>query len=291
MKNKKKLKKLLPGIRIKVGHGKVSEKTLEKIMLEFFHHEFDVLLCTTIIESGIDIPQANTMIVNRADKFGLSQLYQLRGRIGRSNKRAYCYLLLPTSGHIDSTAQQRLKTLQDHSDLGSGLQIAHYDLELRGAGHLLGEAQSGHVEAVGYDLYLELLEEAIASVKGEANLSQLEPEIHIPIPALIPDKYMPDIRVRLAFYRKLSKIKDIKEIDIIEEDVRDQFGEPPEPVLNLFGVMVIRFLCKQLGIRDLKAGNKSLSLTFTEKTPLSGEKIVHLATNKKGNIRSVQIIA
>ncbi len=281
-----KLKKLLPGIRIKVGHGKVPERDLEKTMLEFLHHEFDVLLCTTIIESGIDIPQANTMIVNRADKFGLSQLYQLRGRIGRSNKRAYCYLLLPTSGRIDPIAQRRLKTLQEHSDLGSGLQIAHYDLELRGAGHLLGEAQSGHVEAVGYDLYLELLEEAIASVKGEANLSQLEPEIHIPIPALIPDKYMPDIRVRLAFYRKLSKIKDIKEVDIIEEDVRDQFGEPPESVLNLFGVMVIRFLCKQLGIRDLKAGNKNLSLTFTEKTPLSGEKIVHLATkqNKKYQI-------
>ena len=281
-----KLKKLLPGIRIKVGHGKVPERDLEKTMLEFLHHEFDVLLCTTIIESGIDIPQANTMIVNRADKFGLSQLYQLRGRIGRSNKRAYCYLLLPTSGRIDPIAQRRLKTLQEHSDLGSGLQIAHYDLELRGAGHLLGEAQSGHVEAVGYNLYLELLEEAIASVKGDANLSQLEPEIHIPIPALIPDKYMPDIRVRLAFYRKLSKIKDIKEVDIIEEDVRDQFGEPPESVLNLFGVMVIRFLCKQLGIRDLKAGNKNLSLTFTEKTPLSGEKIVHLATkqNKKYQI-------
>ena len=277
----KKLKKLLPGIRIKVGHGRVLEKDLEKIMLEFLHHEFDILLCTTIIESGIDIPQANTMIVNRADKFGLSQLYQLRGRIGRSNKRAYCYLLLPTSGHIDSTAQQRLKTLQDHSDLGSGLQIAHYDLELRGAGHLLGEAQSGHVEAVGYDLYLELLEEAIASVKGEANLSQLEPEIHIPIPALIPDKYMPDIRVRLAFYRKLSKIKDIKEIDIIEEDVRDQFGQPPEPVLNLFGLMVIRFLCKTLGIRDLKAGDKNLSLIFTEQTPLHGEKIVQLAIKQK----------
>ena len=276
-----KLKKLLPGIKIRVGHGKIAENNLEKIMLDFLHHEFDVLLCTTIIESGIDIPQANTMIVNRADKFGLSQLYQLRGRIGRSNKRAYCYLLLPTSGRIDSIAQQRLKTLQEHSDLGSGLQIAHYDLELRGAGHLLGEAQSGHVEAVGYDLYLELLEDAIASVKGETNLSQLEPEIHIPIPALIPDKYMPDIRVRLAFYRKLSKINDIKEIDIIEEDVRDQFGEPPEPVLNLFGVMVIRFLCKQLGIRDLKAGNKNLSLTFTEQTPLSGNKVVHLATNQK----------
>ena len=276
-----KLKKLLPNIKIRVGHGKIAEKNLEQIMLDFFHHKFDLLLCTTIIESGIDMPQANTMIVNRADKFGLSQLYQLRGRIGRSNKRAYCYLLLPESGLIESTAQERLKTLQDHSDLGSGLQIAHYDLELRGAGNLLGEAQSGHVEAVGYDLYLELLEEAIATVKGEKHLLQIEPEIHIPIPALIPDKYIPDIRVRLAFYRRLSKIKDIKEIDRIEEDVRDQFGKPPEPVLNLFGVMVIRYLCKQLGIRDLKAGRKNLSLTFTDQTPLLGEKIVQLATKQK----------
>lgn len=276
-----KLKNLLPSIKIRVGHGKIAERDLEKIMLDFLHHEFDLLLCTTIIESGIDIPQANTMIINRADKFGLSQLYQLRGRIGRSNKRAYCYLLLPESGVIESTAQERLKTLQDYSDLGSGLQIAHYDLELRGAGNLLGEAQSGHVEAVGYDLYLELLEEAIANVKGEKHLMQFEPEIHIPIPALIPDKYMPDIRVRLAFYRKLSKIKSVKEIDRIEEDVRDQFGEPPEPVLNLFGVMMIRYLCKQLGIHDLKAGRKNLSLTFTDQTPLSGEKIVQLAIKQK----------
>ncbi len=281
-KERDKLQKLLPNVKIKVGHGRILERDLEKIMLDFLHQKFDLLLCTTIIESGIDIPQANTMMINRADQFGLSQLYQLRGRIGRSNKRAYCYLLLPESGKIEPIAQERLKTLQEHSDLGSGLQIAHYDLELRGAGNLLGEAQSGHVEAVGYDLYLELLEEAMASVKGEEpSLMQLEPEIHIPIPALIPSEYMPDIRVRLAFYRKLSKIKSMEEIDLIEEDIRDQFGEPPDPVLNLFGVMVIRSLCKQLGICDLKAGRKNLSLTFTDKTPLSREKVVTLAMQQK----------
>lgn len=277
----KKLKALLPDVRIRVGHGQLSDHDLEKIMLDFFHQEFDVLLCTTIIESGIDIPKVNTMIVNRADKFGLSQLYQLRGRIGRSHLRAFCYLLLPESGLITPVAQERLKTLQECSDLGSGLQIAHYDLELRGAGHLLGEAQSGHIEAVGYDLYLELLEEAIASAKGSESHLQIEPDIHIPIPALIPDEYMPDIRVRLAFYRRLSKISNLKEVDGIEEDLQDQFGKPPESVLNLLGLMSIRFLCKQLGISDLKAGRKNLSLTFTEKTPLSGEKVVALAVEQK----------
>lgn len=277
----RKLKKMLKNVRIRVAHGQLLEKDLEQIMLDFFHQEFDLLLCTTIIESGIDIPQANTMIINRADKFGLSQLYQLRGRIGRSNKRAYCYLLLPESGLINPVAQERLKTLQEHSDLGSGLQIAHYDLELRGAGNLLGEAQSGHIEAVGYDLYLELLEEMIAEAKGEESLMQIEPEIHIPISALIPDAYMPDIRVRLAFYRKLSKINDMKEIDIIEADLRDQFGEPPESVLNLLGIMSIRYVCRHLGIRDLRVGRKNLSLIFTEQTPLSGQKVAELAMKQR----------
>ncbi len=270
------LKEIVPDARIIVAHGQMGEKELEKAMLAFYNHEFDILVCTTIIESGIDISRANTMIVDRADQYGLSQLYQLRGRIGRSNERAYCYLLLPKSGLLDPLAQDRLKILQEYSDLGAGIHIAQHDLELRGAGNLLGDAQSGHIEAVGYELYLELLDEAIRHARGEPTDDHIEPDINIQIRALIPDQYMPDVRVRLAYYRRLSKIRAVEEIDKIEDDMRDQFGKPPDEVMNLFGVMVIRFFCRELGIRDLSTGPKNLSLTFSEKTRVAPEKVIEL---------------
>lgn len=277
------LKSLVPEARIAVGHGQLEEDQLEEVMLKFLKHEFDVLLCTTIIESGIDISNANTIIIDRADTFGLSQLYQLRGRVGRSKERAYCYLFIPPHGQIDPVAQERLKTLQENTALGSGFRIAHYDLELRGAGSILGEAQSGFVNAVGYDLYLELLQEALADVKGEPLKASVEPEINLKIPAFIPDEYMPDIRSRLTTYRRLTSIKSADDLDRIESELRDQYGGLPDQVLNLLGVMLIRHDCKELGIRDVSAGTKTISLAFTESTPLSPEKVIKLTNhpNKK----------
>ena len=252
-------------------------------MVSFFNHEVDILLCTTIIESGMDIPRANTMFIDQAHQLGLSQLYQLRGRVGRSKERAYCYLLLPRNRQLDKQAQERLKILQENSALGSGMQIAQYDLELRGAGDMLGEDQSGHINAVGYELYLELLEEAIHEMKGEPLKEVIEPEINLKIPAFIPDKYIEDIRIRLAYYKRLSEIESPEDLDQIEDDLRDQFGKPPEEVINLLGVMLIRKISKDLAIKDVSAGAAKLSLTFSDQTPLSVETVLKLTArdNKK----------
>lgn len=280
------LREIVPEVRFKVAHGQMEEGELEKVMVEFFHHEIDMLLCTTIVESGMDIPKANTMFIDNSHQLGLSQLYQLRGRVGRSKERAYCYLLVPNHQKLDKDAQERLRIIQENTSLGSGIRIAQYDLELRGAGDILGEEQAGHINAVGYELYLELLDEAVHSAKGEERPPEIEPEINVRIPALIPDEYIPDIRVRLAYYKALSEIQAPEDLDRIEEELRDQFGKPPEAVLNLLGLMLIRKLCRDLWVRDLSAGKSSISLAFTENTPLSTEKVVELASraNKKYSI-------
>jgi transcription-repair coupling factor (superfamily II helicase) len=248
-------------------------------MIAFFKQEFDVLVSTTIIESGMDIPKANTIIIDRSDALGLSQLYQLRGRVGRSKERAYCYLLIPKSGAMDPVAQERLKVLQENSDLGSGLRIAHHDLELRGAGNILGEEQAGHANAVGFELYLELLEQAVKEARGEdTQKDELEPEINLRVPALIPGEYIPDIRVRIGYYNALSQIESPEDMDRFEEDMGDQFGKVPEPVMNLMGVMLLKKYCKDLAIRDLTAGAKSISLAFADFTPLKSEVMIELVT-------------
>ncbi len=277
------LREILPDIRMKIAHGQMEEDELEKAMIAFFNHEIDLLLCTTIIESGMDIPRANTMFIDQAHQLGLSQLYQLRGRVGRSKERAYCYLLIPKEKRIDKDAQERLKVIQENTALGSGFKIANYDLELRGAGDILGEDQSGHINAVGYELYLELLEETVRSLRGEPAKIDIEPEINVRIPALIPDKYIPDLRIRLAYYKALSEIESVEEIDRIEDELRDQFGKPPDEVINLMGLMLIRKYCKDLGVRDLSSGPKTISLSFTPQTPLTPQKAIEftLRPNKK----------
>ncbi|MEQ1876976.1 MAG: transcription-repair coupling factor, partial [Bdellovibrionia bacterium] len=280
------LKSIVPGVNIRVGHGQMDEKELENTIIGFFNNEFQVLLCTTIIESGMDIPRANTMIVDRSDTFGLSQLYQLRGRVGRGQERAYCYLMIPSNVKLDPDAQERLKVLQENTALGSGLKIAHYDMELRGTGDILGEDQSGHISAVGYDLYLELLEDALREIRGDRKTSEtVDPEINLRIPAFIPDEYIPDIRVRLTFYKMLSDAKTPQAIDRIEEDLRDRFGEAPEAALNLLGISLIRQLCQDLLIKDVSLGPKNLLLTFSEKTALSPEKIIQLAMRPEKKYR------
>ncbi len=278
------LRQLMPDIRMRVGHGQMDEEELEKTMVAFFNHEIDVLICTTIVESGMDIPRANTMFIDNAHTLGLSQLYQLRGRVGRSKERAYCYLIVPNIKALDKDAQERLKVIQENTALGSGIKIAQYDLELRGSGNLLGEEQSGHVNAVGYELYTDLLNEAIHKARGEDyDNIEIDPEINLKIPAMIPDSYISDIRIRLSYYKALSEISSELDLEKIEEELKDQFGKIPDPTINLMGLMLIRSICKKLGVRDLAAGLKNISLIFTDKTPLKTEKVIKLAMkeNKK----------
>ncbi len=278
------LRELLPDVKMRVGHGQMDETQLEETMLQFFHHEIDMLVCTAIVESGMDVSQANTMFIDQAQHFGLSQLYQLRGRVGRSKERAYCYLMVPPNAKLDAIAQERLKVLQENTALGSGIKIAHYDLELRGVGDFLGESQSGHIQSVGYELYLELLDEAVRNLKGEPSRDEdLDPDINVRIPALIPDDYIADIRTRLSYYKALSEIEGPADLERIEDELRDQFGKPPESVMNLMGLMLIRHVCKSLSVRDLSSGKAQISLTFTERTRLSAEKVVELSmrANKK----------
>lgn len=272
------LKAIVPSARIRIGHGQMNENELEDVMVAFYHHQVDVLVCTTIIESGIDNPRANTMFIDNAHQFGLSQLYQLRGRVGRSKERAYCYLLIPPNKRIEKDGQERLKIIQENTALGSGIRIAHHDLELRGAGNILGEDQSGQIDAVGYEMYLELLEQAVSEVRGDEHLEAIEPEINVRIPALIPEAFIPDIRIRLSYYKALTEIASPEDIDRIESELSDQFGKLPDQVINLMGLMLIRHHCRELGVRDLSSGPKSISLAFTERTPLPATEVVKLAS-------------
>ncbi|NJL23835.1 MAG: transcription-repair coupling factor [Calothrix sp. SM1_5_4] len=281
------LREIVPEARMRVAHGQMEEGELEKCMIEFFHHEIDLLLCTTIVESGMDVASANTMFIDNAQQLGLSQIYQLRGRVGRSKERAYCYLLIPNHRRLEKDAQERLRIIQENSALGSGIRIAQYDLELRGAGDILGEEQAGHVNAIGYELYLELLEEAVHNAKGETPAHpDVEPDINVRIPALIPDTYIADLRIRLAYYKQLSEIESPEDIDRIEDELRDQFGKLPDQVLNLMGLMLIRNVCKDLAVRDLSSGEATITLAFTERTPLPPQRVIELASraNKKYSI-------
>ncbi|KHD87301.1 MAG: transcription-repair coupling factor [Bdellovibrio sp. ArHS] len=275
------IRNIVPEARIRIGHGQMEEHELEKTMLAFFHHEIDVLICTAIVESGMDVPRANTMFIDSAHMFGLSQLYQLRGRVGRSKTRAYCYLMMPRNRKLDKEQQERLKIIQENTALGSGIKIAQYDLELRGAGNILGEEQSGHINSVGYEMYMDLLNEALAEAKGESvDDMDLDPEINLRIPAMIPDNYISDIRIRLSYYKALAEITSNEDLDRIEEELRDQFGPIPDPTVNLMGLMLIRRQCKELGVRDISAGLKSVSLIFTEKTKLKPETVIQLAVRE-----------
>ncbi len=281
------IRQIVPEARIKVAHGQMEEEELEKTMLAFFHHEIDVLICTAIVESGMDVSRANTMFIDQAQLFGVSQLYQLRGRVGRSKQRAYCYLILPRQKKLDKETLERLKIIQENTALGSGIKIAQYDLELRGAGNILGEEQSGHISSVGYELYTDLLNEALHEIRGEPTEDyDLDPEINLRVPAMIPESYIADIRIRLSYYKALAEIKSESDLEKIEDELKDQFGPIPDPIINLMGLMLIRRQCKDLGVRDISAGAKTISLVFTEKTKLKTETVVQLASreNKKYSI-------
>jgi transcription-repair coupling factor (superfamily II helicase) len=254
---------LVPEVRLDVAHGRMKAAALEKVMMRFVQREIDMLVCTAIIESGLDIPAANTMLINRADRYGLAQIYQLRGRVGRSDAQAYAYLIIPPDSLLSADARKRLRVLMEHSDLGTGFQIAMNDLRIRGGGTILGAAQSGHIAAVGYDLFLDLMAEAMARAKGERRVERLVPEINVPLTAFLPETYLPDIDQRMAAYRRLARVSDLKEINAIKAELIDRYGPLPEPAKHLLVKIMLKVLAEQAGVRRLDLAASRLTLTFS----------------------------
>ncbi len=274
------LQELVPEVRLDVAHGRLDENELETVMLRFINREIDMLVCTTIIESGLDIPAANTIIINRADRFGLGQIYQLRGRVGRVDEQAYAYLFVPSESHLGKNAQKRLKVLMEHSDLGSGFQIAMSDLRIRGGGTILGASQSGHIAAVGYDMFLKLMENAMAELKGDAVPESLEPEINIAMSAVIPEAYMADIDQRLSAYRRLAKMTELKEIADFKAELMDRFGDLPPETESLFLKIMLKVLSIKAGVKRLDLSDRLLSLCFSEAHQKQPDGIVDMVVEQ-----------
>jgi transcription-repair coupling factor (superfamily II helicase) len=271
------LDKNVPEVRVAVAHGQMPSGVLEDIMAAYYDGKYDVLLSTTIIESGLDIPTANTLIVHRADMFGLSQLYQLRGRVGRSKTRAYALFTLPTQKEITPQAERRLKVLQSLDTLGAGFQLASHDLDIRGAGNLLGEEQSGHIKEVGFELYQQMLEEAIVSLKAGIAApvaDRWSPQITIGMPVFIPDDYVADLTLRLSLYRRLAELEDEREIDGFGAELADRFGPLPEEVQHLLRIVAIKSLCRRANVEKIEAGPKGAVLSFRDNTFANPEALV-----------------
>jgi len=250
---------------------------LDDIMSAFYDAKYDLLLSTTIIESGLDIPTANTLIVHRADRFGLSQLYQLRGRVGRSKVRAYSLFTLPAEQKITAQAERRLKVLQSLDTLGAGFQLASHDLDIRGAGNLLGEEQSGHIKEVGFELYQQMLEEAVASLKAGITMpvaDRWSPQITIGTPVMIPEEFVKDLPVRLGLYRRLAEIEDEAEIDAFGAELVDRFGELPIEVEHLLKIVTIKASCRKANVERIEAGTKGVVITFRDNTFANPERLV-----------------
>jgi transcription-repair coupling factor (superfamily II helicase) len=256
------LHRLVPQARIGVGHGQMSEDALEKVMVDFVAHRYDVLLATTIIENGLDIANANTMIINRADRYGLSQLYQLRGRVGRSDRRAYAYLLIPPEDNLSPVAKKRLAAIREFSDLGSGFRVAALDLEIRGAGNLLGGEQSGQIEAVGFDMYMKLLEQTIKELKGEEIEDELRANVNLRVDLRIDETYIPDMNQRLTIYRRMAGVRSEEELGKLIDEVRDRYGPPPSSIENLAEYAFIRVLADRVGIESIDREGQLVVLRF-----------------------------
>lgn len=284
------LAKLIPEARIGVAHGQMSERQLESVMSDFYHKRFNVLMCTTIIETGIDVPNANTIIIERADKFGLAQLHQLRGRVGRSHHQAYAYLLAPQEKKVTKDAEKRLDAISNAQDLGAGFMLATHDLEIRGAGELLGEEQSGHIQNVGFSLYMELLDRAVEAIKAGKELSLDSPtehqaEINLRIPALIPEDYLPDVHNRLILYKRIANAKNSDELKDLQVEMIDRFGLLPQQVKYLFQVTELKFKLATLGIVKLDAGESQGRMEFGSQTSIDPYTMVRLVQTKPASYK------
>jgi transcription-repair coupling factor (superfamily II helicase) len=279
-----KIQELVPQARVVVGHGQMGEAELERTLLAFMNHEYDVFVATTIIENGIDIPLANTIIINRADRHGLSELYQLRGRVGRSNRRAYAYLLIPPEQELTDVARRRLAALKEFSDLGAGFKIAALDLELRGAGNMLGGEQSGHIEAVGFELYTSMLEEAVAKLKGEEKRDQVTTQLNLGISLRIDESYIPEENQRLRIYKKIAGAQDESMLADVRAELEDRYGALPESVIYLLHAAALRLTSERLGVQQIDRKRDQLHIRFTEKAEVDPGRLMKLVARnaKKG---------
>ncbi|MCW8945518.1 MAG: transcription-repair coupling factor, partial [Sedimenticola sp.] len=276
-----KLEKLLPGVKVQVAHGQMRERELEAVMRDFYHQRFNILVCTTIVESGIDVPSANTILINRADKLGLAQLHQLRGRVGRSHHRAYAYLITPPPKTLSADAKKRLEAIESLEDLGAGFTLATHDLEIRGAGELLGEGQSGQIHEVGFSLYSELLERAVKALKSGQHPNLDRPldhgaEIDLQLPALLPDDYLPDVHSRLVLYKRIASATSKDELREIQVEMIDRFGLLPDATKNLFGITELKLKANPLGIRKIEAGPSGGRILFDGEPKIDAGQIIRL---------------
>jgi transcription-repair coupling factor (superfamily II helicase) len=280
-----KLADLVPEAKMAVAHGQMRPKELERVMLDFFENKTQVLVCSAIIESGLDFSNANTIIINRADQFGLAQLYQLRGRVGRSHRHAFAYLLIPGEKAITPEAEKRLRALQEIDGLGGGFKLALHDLEIRGAGNLLGEQQSGQITAVGFELYTDMMEKAVKELKGEELLPEVEPEVRLGIAAYFPDDYIPDANQRLYFYKRLASLKNAVELGELKEEIEDRFGPYTAVVENLFLVMNLRRVLKEFLVQQISVSEGKVFLLFHADSPVKVEKLLELIQKHKTRFR------
>jgi transcription-repair coupling factor (superfamily II helicase) len=280
-KTARELEALVPDARVRIAHGQMPERELEQVMLDFYRQRFNVMVCTTIIESGIDVPSANTIVINRADKFGLAQLHQLRGRVGRSHHRAYAFLIVPDTRSITADAQKRLEALASLEELGAGFTLATHDLEIRGAGELLGEEQSGQIEEVGFSMYRDMLDRAVRALRSgkvpDFDLtSEHEAEIELHLAALIPDDYLPDVNARLTLYKRISSATDDDALRDLQVEMVDRFGLLPDQVKNLFAVTELKLLATPLGIRKLELGANGGRVIFTPKPNIDPSTVIRM---------------
>ena len=268
----------MPVGSLEIAHGRMKERSLERVMMKFYNNEFDVLLATSIIESGLDIPNANTIIINRADRFGLAQLHQLRGRVGRSERQSYAYLMIPSKHTLTNEGRQRLEAIEAIEDLGVGFILATHDLEIRGAGEILGDEQSGQIQRIGFSLYKDMLAQAIESLRDgpEVQSTTISSDINLNIPALIPENYMPDVNLRLTMYKRISSTKSKIEIKHIESELIDRFGELPEQTTNLLLMAHLRNQANTLGIKKIRMDRRYGRFYFDQSTTIEAQSIIDL---------------
>jgi len=277
-----KLQELVPRARVIVGHGQMSEGELEKVMLNFMHHESDILVSTTIIENGLDIPLCNTILINRADRLGLSELYQLRGRVGRSDRRAYAYLMLPAEIELTPVARRRLAALKEFSDLGAGFKIAALDLELRGAGNLLGGEQSGHIEAIGFELYTQMLDRAVREMKGEATSDEAETQLNLGLNIRIPVGYIPEENQRLRMYKRIAGVETESQLSDVRAELQDRYGEPPPAVRNLLEYATLKLLAVRVGATGIERKRDVVTIKFRQNAVIDPAKLAQFVSSQRG---------
>ena len=277
-----KIQELVPKARVIVGHGQMSEGELEKVMLNFMHHKSDILVSTTIIENGLDIPLCNTILINRADRLGLSELYQLRGRVGRSDRRAYAYLMLPAEIELTPVARRRLAALKEFSDLGAGFKIAALDLELRGAGNLLGGEQSGHIEAIGFELYTQMLDRAVREMKGEAAPDEAETQLNLGLNIRIPVDYIPEENQRLRMYKRIAGVETESQLSDVRAELQDRYGEPPPAVRNLLEYATLKLLAVRVGATGIERKRDLVTIKFHQNAIIDPAKLAQFVSSQRG---------